>query len=349
MTYCIGWKSEKCVFLVADSALTGGAAPSFNVSSFGELHECHRGDMVEEIGFKLMRTRDVVFAFSGDLQTALRFVKEFNDYHEYFDDVFECFEHTSSAITQSDSYRIVNIMAAFYQDSKAHLVTIRPDAVERITEHDQSVHIGSMPGYFKDISRSIVGALKHFKISDEHFLVTVTSIVQSFGIFTQLMQYNVGGFYFGVSISADGSKWMDDTSYLLYPPTLDKFDFISGYIRDNAGIVCSPHTNGIRVFGNSANYKDTQVITTQSISEIFQLTKCGKSLYYVFLCTHERKITIVKTSSPNENKYFKLTTVPDAELNFDIGLSQDFYKILSRPMAIPPDSELPFSICFLNA
>lgn len=54
MTYCVGWKHQGAVFLLADAALTKLAEPSTDCSSFGELHGKVRGEHVEEALLKLV-------------------------------------------------------------------------------------------------------------------------------------------------------------------------------------------------------------------------------------------------------------------------------------------------------
>jgi hypothetical protein len=66
MTYCLGWKTQTCAYLVADTAVTSPRAPSTLRSSFGEAHVSKATKNVEEGALKIISARGAGITFSGN-------------------------------------------------------------------------------------------------------------------------------------------------------------------------------------------------------------------------------------------------------------------------------------------
>ena len=66
MTYCLGWKTQTCAYLVADTAVTSGRVPSTRLSSFGEAHVYEATKNVEEGALKIISARGAGITFCGN-------------------------------------------------------------------------------------------------------------------------------------------------------------------------------------------------------------------------------------------------------------------------------------------
>jgi hypothetical protein len=80
LTFCVGWKYQGYIFLVADSAVTKSTPLTLPKSSFGETHPFTGEYYVEEGLLKLVPiSNNFVVAFSGDVLMAteiIKFIKE---------------------------------------------------------------------------------------------------------------------------------------------------------------------------------------------------------------------------------------------------------------------------------
>ena len=75
MTYCLGWKTDTEVYLIADAALTSGEPVSSQRSSFGELHVDSPNLKIEEAALKVVRLGDAAVTFAGVAETGYEFAR----------------------------------------------------------------------------------------------------------------------------------------------------------------------------------------------------------------------------------------------------------------------------------
>jgi len=175
----------------------------------------------------------------------------------------------------------------------------------------------------------VIRTFLHGNLGDEHMLAAVTAVLQSYGIFDHMMRMNVGGVFFGASVDLNGVSWQKDTSYFLYPPDLTMSQFISVCSIDNALAVASSFVSP-RVFMNTINTANVTQWQDKRMHELKEKLNSGKSIFYTFLSTKDRLITVIKKTDKSVDRYFRIHTEHlDGKEQYNFSFSSEFVELLS--------------------
>lgn len=345
MTYILGWKNSTSVFLTGDSALTTlTTKPDKSFSTFGEQHVFRDGGLVEEKMLKLCSIKNkVIVALAGDRDMALSIVTVFKDTIDQLD-VLEAFRRSTLSCGPYTKGNEVSLILGYIEDGKPRLISFR--SPNKIIEHPDFVSAGSLGSFYPFVTEKVVKLFLKGMLSDEHMLSAVTSVLQSYSIFDDLMRMNVGGVFFGLSINNVGVHWQEDTSYILYSFQPSSFGFITAVFRDGAVCVNSSLTDDNRVFANSINCSIEGAFGDKWKVELREFFNSGKSKFYVFLSKKERVITVVKTNNKLETNLLKIKV--NTQGHFDFCFSHELMTVLMSPL-LAKDNALPFRFNWRNA
>jgi hypothetical protein len=231
MTYCVGWKFGGTVYLLADSALTD--VPATNaVSTFGQLHAEVEGKQVEESTLKLFEIAPgVAVTYAGDVYRALQIIGFIRDnYGESISpaELFACVENSMGPF--GDTRRVAIILACAPSNG---LTTLTYWSTTEGIKTDRDYYaIGSLETYHRPFTeqRLIDFAVKQ-KTDAMSLLPLMTGLVQSYGIYDNLINQGVGGVIFGLRATAGRVKWQGDTIYLVYDSEFRNVQFICASVR----------------------------------------------------------------------------------------------------------------------
>ncbi len=350
MTYCCGWKYRGAVYLLADTAATGSSPPTTDRSSFGQLHDQVRGKYVEESLLKLVPiTSDTAIAFSGDVQLAteiIEFLKQNFDSRETFTNLFA---KVNASLGPFNPARLVSLLIA-HAPSNAESQLIHWDSQQGLNGNQSDYYqIGSLASYHADLTPKILLILaNNEQLPLERVLSMLIAVVQSYGIFSNLIDMNVGGIIFGLWIYNGLVTWQEDTNFFLYNPTFDNLNYISAFVRDDVLVVNSSFTNETRLFMHSVSTSSPQTWYEAWHLFVTSHINSDKYRYWIFLSTKERNITVLcRNNSELENQYFSLQFNGDG--NFTLGLSPKFRALLAEPLKDLGDDSLPFRLNFRDA
>lgn len=343
MTYCLGWKTKNNVFIAADSAvtITSTSAPSTPLSSFGEVSYSDKTTHVYEGLLKICVVDRLIVAFSGCVPTAINVIKTFEQFIKVNPNILEGLRR---AVLSSGPYTKENDIAlilGYYDKDGPILISYNHDGKRSINDHDQCIQVGSIGSVYRVSSEIVIKTFLQGNLGDEHMLAAVTAVLQSYGIFDQMMRMNVGGVFFGASVNASGVSWQMDTSYFLYPPNLSISHFISVYSIDNAIGIASSFVSP-RVFMNTINAADVTEWQDKWMSVLKEKLNSGKSVFYTFLSMKDRLITVIKKTDNSTDRYFKMQADHlDGKEKYTFSFSAELVEILNY--ARPAGDEFRFN------
>lgn len=343
MTYCLGWKTKNSVFIAADSAVTIPSASALNtpLSSFGEVSYRDNANHVYEGLLKICVVGQTIVAFSGCVQTAINVIKTFQEVVNVDQNILEGLKR---AVLSSGPYTKDNDIAlilGYYDKNGPILISYNHDGKRSIDDHDHCVQIGSAGSIYRVSSEIVIRTFLQGNLGDEHMLAAVTAVLQSYGIFDQMMRMNVGGVFFGASADSNGVSWQRDTSYFLYPPNLSISHFISVYSIDNALGIASSFVNP-KVFMNTVNTGDVKEWQGRWMSELKEKLDSGKSIFYTFLSMKDRLITVIKKTDNSTDQYFKMQAEHlDGRGKYTFSFSPELVELLNY--AKPDGDEFRFN------
>jgi hypothetical protein len=312
MTYCLGWKTQTCAYLVADSAVTSGCAPSMLRSSFGEQHVTGERKNVEEGALK------IISAPSAGLTSSAR------DATICFDiaDTFRLALAVGHAPRQALESAIISnvkpgrvdfsLLCAFVEHGEPHLLSFNRDGEQGLVEHEAGdlVQLGALVGrgnVVSQISDAFIGYLTKSDLDGPASVACALGLCQSYGILNPLLSHGVGGAFVGAFVDASGFHWQPDMAYsLITPGEPPEYPVVFSFIRDDVLIVRSLLADGPRrIFMNSLGEPDET-----SNARAWRVDgKCLAALrelqfeYLVFLNTALPIVAVVEMAGRREHGY----------------------------------------------
>jgi len=349
MTYCLGWKSQNSVFIVADTALTTEAYKPTGpfVSSFGEVNYSSKDTYVREALLKICVVGKIIIGFAGNVNTAFEIIAVFKQLISSNSSVHEVLEKAIRSCGPYSKKNDVELIVGYVDKNGPRLISYNHDEERSIHEHDQFVQVGSIASYYPALSEATIKMFLKGKLPDENMLAAITAILQNYGILDRLMKMKVGGVFFGISVNATGVSWQEDTSYFLYPPDLRSLQHISVVARDNVLSVSSSLSGDKRVFMNTINTTNPEKWQARWIPRLKRKFNSGQSIFYTFLSKRDRLITVIKAPNPLSNKYFKIHA--DGMGKFDLFFSPELMAMLKNPNVVEKGISLPFRFNWISA
>ena len=312
MTYCLGWKTHACAYLVADTAVTSARAPSMLRSSFGEQHVTGERESVEEGALKIISAPGAGLTFSA-ADATIGFA------------VADTFRLTlaaglaprqalkSAIISNVNPGRVdCSLLCAFVEHSEPHLLSFNRDRDQRLVEHEvgELVQLGSLVGRGNiqpQISDAFIGHLKKADLDAPAPLACALALCQSYGMHNPLLTHGVGGAFVGAYVDAFGFHWQPDMAYqLVTPDEPPEYPVVFSFIRDDVLIVRSLLADGPpRIFLNSLGEPDetSNARAWRVDGECLAALRELQFEYLVFLNTALPIVAVVEMARRSEHQY----------------------------------------------
>lgn len=323
MTYCVGWKNKNDIFMVADSAVTFTNYCSDNPAntSFGEITvKCNNTEVSESITKIHDIDNKVIIAYSGDIDNALKCI-------EYIKElvVSEVSSITNALQIISENIDIINgvtLIVGFFDNGIAKLCKVRDNHIETI---DKLVEIGSIPeshDFSNKIRWMINKGCKKFlydgenALTNREILPAILITAQCYSIKYRLMDYGVGGAFYGASLAKDGFKRDENISYLITNKApnyynneltgIDFSDFITTNWIDDVLIISSTVLDRpVALFDNfdfETNKNILEALEYSCEEELFNI----KTEQFVLFNPFTEMITVIDIKKEIYNNIFKL-------------------------------------------
>lgn len=254
MTYCIAWKKDKKVYMVADSATSAKKDDLLaDVSTFGEVQGLYGKHIVQEGILKLYKvSENVAVCFSGNQNIALQAIEHIQNHIEDtpIKEIFKGIENTYGKTSDEDNNIELLISLSLGQD-KNYLYHFDGNRVKEV--HD-FVAIGSgnkVKGLTNNIRFYIDKLYTKCKYKFD-YIASIVAYIQSYSIKNKLYEYGVGGVFFGLIIDTK-VNWCRDLLYYLYDETILNGKSVSVIARDNSVFSSTDIDGGTRFILNKLN------------------------------------------------------------------------------------------------
>ncbi len=348
MTYCVGWKYNDNVFLLADTAATKLAKPSTTYSSFGQLHAEVRGEHVEESLLKLVPLgAGTVAAYAGNVQLATQCLDFLRDGLVTTNGIRNLLQMLTANLGPFRPDRAVELLVATSAEvGKCELV--RWSTVHGIDAREADFyHIGSLTSYHSALTPALLSQLVAGKLDAKRMLPIASAVVQSYGVHDNLIDMNVGGLIFGVQTALGVVTWQQDTNYVLYAPSFAFRAWITAIARDNALVISSSLTDDTRVLGHSTSMPRRDLWNEQWLTGAKAALDSAKSPCWIFISTLGKVITVIfRADVSKDSRYVRLTHCGNGK--FDLALSPELMALLCQPLEDRNDGSLPFRLNVRN-
>lgn len=335
MTYCLGWTTETCAYLVADTAVTSGRLPSTHLSSFGEAHISEATKNVEEGALKITSARGAGIAFSGNATLGRAVVDTFRMAVVAGLAPRPALQTAIASNVNSGDRVDLSVLCAFVEHGDPHLLSFNRDNDQCVVEHipGDLVQLGSLVGSGNvvcQISDAFIGQLKKTDLEGSELLACALGLCQSYGIHNPLLPHGVGGAFVGAFVNVSGFHWQPNIGYLLFTPGEPDFSEHAGvfpFIRDDVLVVRSLLAGGPpRIFINSLGEPpETALIRATEVDQ--QCLAALRELQFDYLV-------------------FLNTAIPVVAV-IEMGRRSDHREIIMHPL-LPPSAEgkgqMPVSI-----
>lgn len=349
MTYCLGWKYQGVVYLVADSAVTSGAPPSLPRSSVGETQYFTNTYSVEEGLLKIVPIENnFVVAYAGDVSkaaTIIEFIKSSLGIHE---DIYGLIKSITRSLGPFVTDRAVSLIIGTTVDQDLDLVRWESNDPSNIIRGNDLFQVGSVQSFHGVMTRAILSLLVSGRLPLDRMLPISTAIIQSYGVHDHMMSQHIGGMIYGLSVDKkDGVRWQEDTKYILYDPAFRDIGVVTCLCRENALAIRSSITNDTRILYHSSNILGPNEWMAKWKPELEKDFKSGCAKYWAFISKRDRNITVVKLPEKSyESKYFRLSHT--GEGIFDFAVDPKFIAMLNSPVTDRGDSSIPFRLTSLD-
>jgi hypothetical protein len=313
MTYCLGWRTQACAYLVTDTAVTSGRVPSTRMSSFGEAHVSEATKNVAEGALKITSVRGAGITFSGNATLGRAVVDTFRMALAAGRAPRPALETAIGSNVNSGDRVDLSVLCAFVEHGDPNLLSFNRDNDKRFVEHapGELVQLGSLVGkghVVCQISDGFIGELKKSDLDGSALLACGLGLCQSYGIHNPLLAHGVGGAFVGAFVDASGFHWQPDIGYLLFIPGEPDFSEHAGvfpFVRDGVLVVRSvladgPHRIFITSFGEPL---ETALIRAKEVDQ--QSLAALRELrfdYLVFLNTGIPVVAVIEMGRRSEHR-----------------------------------------------
>jgi len=356
MTYIIGWKNSRSVFLSGDSIVETNfkMRPDEKQTSFGEeLIKTNEFSLSEKC-LKIWVIKNLVIGFAScDVYEAIEFLDLLNTTFDQ-SKIEESINQTIKQFTPKYS----EFLFVFHENNENKLLRYNADYDELIPENEPT-QIGSLPEGYQDQSYEFCAHLseKEKELNDYDSLTLINGIHQNILSTQGALEKSVGGIFTGLFLNQNGIFWQKDTIYINYSGDLNELNNEGTNLKDvysPTGMThliirnnCASFTSGMNktrtaktdhLFrcweskneSNPPAYIKKEKLEWQKRFEdqIFKLFDCPTP---TFICLFSNKFefagNLILIRSYNGNPYVKISCLENNE--FEIGVNMSIIKALN--------------------
>jgi|GEM_PF-3110907 hypothetical protein len=344
MTYASAWKTDKEVFLAADSAVTttGETVDSLDVdtSSFGREHflEVVEGRRVEERVVKIFSDNKLGVAFAGSYIHA----------HAIAKDIFAEIQSGKSPREALDVALFKNIipqdrtvqLAMAYYDNGPKIINFNSREGNVIHDDQDLVQMGNPPEEFQRRAQNWIADIKNDgHISNEH-LTLILGILQSYDLLNNIIEIGIGGAFTGLYVNESGLNWQPDILFIEYSGERDKH--VGTCFRHDCLVISSPTIGQSRCFTSTFLPLDSSVLhgkVNKAIQKARKLKANAEYEYVVIMSHNNNSLTVIEMKRNKRHALLWLDTFEDGERT---GISTAFFPKLKSLLNDERDNGLTY-------
>ncbi len=362
MTWILGFKRDKCVHLIADSAITYFRAPGSKFwppkintthTLFGQKIIMGDSECVDEGAVKLYKLQDdIAVAAAGDVGIINEFLSCFKTTLRLRQgkDIERCV--IDSVRSTEVSGREIELLIAFAQPQiGSQLLAYKKGRlfnVERFEQCGYFDHYGMLPAIFaRDaISRYIDEARLECRL-ELHVLI---ALFNAFSILENPLKYGVGGHFFGLSILGGSVVWPDLIRVARLDDSGKPHDYVNLSEKKNVviGISITP-AQSVRAYTHPINIGAT---TQKDLNDLISMAdndmKSTKPRYVIYVNSSQKKITIIDyNKGANPHYDLEIHRIPP-NTKFKSRHSTTLKKWFEFPVEPDPTNVLEYSLAIVK-
>lgn len=229
MTYCVGLRTDRGIFIAADSVFSSEnlseASASIGVTTaFGE----RQGDVgprrfknVSEEGLKLVVGADSVIGFAGHVAIAKALVSAYQEGRALGRDARNAVHN--AVVSVSPCKDDADVLFAFYENGKPCLLHVKTACASTL-EVNGLIQLGSeLPSGQHRWTAQVVSnylelldRLGSHPIHVERIFSQLVAVLQSYGVHDYLLPHGVGGAFVAAWVTQHGARWQGDHLYVIH-------------------------------------------------------------------------------------------------------------------------------------
>jgi SEC-C motif len=349
MTYCIGFKKESTVCLVADSAVTG-PQPDRSHTSFGELQvTAHQG--ISERVLKIFRFPEAALTFPGNMALVQHFVEQFATRTGTGVPVAQAFEESAATLTPLRVPSDLQAIFAYCSPSCGRLLSFNAAHDQRVSEHQDLVQIGAADPGRRQLTVEALETLSKINLNPIQTMVALVAYCQSHAVHQYLLPTGIGGGFCGISTDTASVRWQPDVAYQFYRP--EYFNRVPGLPPLETVLACvhedvfvlrsSVVSKSVRAMTNSRLGESpaaAQVRADAAIRYSKDVVLQRGAAYLAFLCTAFPTTALCDVRGHPVHK--NIIQLPAIEANGAISVNVVIYEELARILRDPPQGRPRF-------
>lgn len=354
MTYCVGFKHGKSVYLFSDSAVTRfETSATKSESSFGETFHPTPGLSVSEGALKIIRvSEDCLVAIAGDAKRAIDAALSLRTAFESGSTVKEALQSLSNSI-ESRKDEEFSMLVARSGTLCPELWKWSSAQGSEATEISSGcvASIGNLTSWHDSFAKNFLGQLSRSPQPEESVLSMAGAFLQALSSRDILFQGGVGGAFAGAKVGPNGVSWMPDTTYVLHDKAFQSVNLISVCARGDGIAVNSSYTNDTRCMLVGVSEDEAQGWFYEWEIEVRSIFEDVLSSVWVFIQIEPASILLVHSPlNIRETNFFKVEPLGDGKFDFAY---QEVLKVFqSLVVSKPPlgqEEGLPFRFSCVSA
>lgn len=306
MTYCIAWKKNNKLYFVSDSATSTiykEARLSENeesFTSFGELEDKYDRYYVHERQNKLTVINErIIICFAGNVTHGFEMIRVFEECISLELNIVDSIDIVFNSTFTSDVQMLIGYVED--KDNKPKLYLLK----DRASFEGDLFEIGS-GALITEWSEKVRKWLGYKKISQEHLLSIMTSIVQVYSVKYHMVRFGVGGTVTGVQLDGNEVQWSGDINYNMLSPSGESEGFITTINRDGMLVTLSTFTGQVKyLLGYShSNYSRDDVLERNTY--IIDQLSDAETDYLVLTNLYRNKTLVLYIGGKIHNQLFRM-------------------------------------------
>ena len=333
MTYSLAWKSDKSIFMAADTAITSSEELNIQKSSFGQKHyqDKNTARSVQESVVKFFLEYNIGLTFAGSYDLAISVAKSF--YTEIIKNKSPL-EALKWSLFLNPPTEDKNIQLAIgYFDGEPKLITYNSEHNSKIEVDKYIVQLGNPLEVHKRLSRAWIEDLINNKsYKDDLKLSAALGIFQSYNLFSPQMERGIGGAFCGLYIDKLGGHWQPDILFIEHGGNNSKL--VSTCFRHDCLVINSPTIGQSRCFLSYLPPLDNKYIISQANKAIAKgktLSNQAEFEYIVILNVEKVTIPLVEMNRNKKHGIIWIKRCQDGDRDgFEITMFPRMRELLKR-------------------
>ncbi|MDT7523084.1 hypothetical protein RAE21_11775 [Rhodoferax sp. TBRC 17198] len=352
MTYCVGLRTKKGVFIAADSVFSSATPSTYmaaasNTTVFGE----QQGNVglnslryVSEEGLKVSVGDGAVVGFAGDVDTARALTQA------YFDGRKSSLGHRDAvnvallSVTPCEGKS--EVLFAFYEGETPCLLLVDTSNqsthdVEGLVQLGSELSSGQHEWTAKFVTSflRLLDQLGPHPLHTERMFTNLVALLQSYGVHDYLLKYGVGGAFVAAWVTPAGARWQGDHLYQIHGeiPVFED-PMCATMVRDDLLCLINNQTNSNKLVGwarPSHSPEETNARGDAALKTCLAAWDSGTFDYFISINSAKHIVTIVEMRG---NQHHALVSLHVSHIAERLGIVWTM-ELIARANTIALDGE----------